>query len=68
LHNNCQKAPGDVLFRVDPEPFQYEVDRLEAGAKAYVAVYSETLKPVAIIRQVILRVMSWENYLFSFMA
>jgi len=31
-------------------------------------VYSETWKPVAIIRQVILRVMSWENYLFSFLA
>jgi hypothetical protein len=42
--------------------------QLPAGAKAYVAVYSETWKPVAIIRQVILRVMSWENYLFSILA
>jgi len=41
---------------------------LPTGAKAYVAVYSDTWKPVAMIRKVILRVMSWENYLFSFMA
>jgi multidrug resistance efflux pump len=39
--------------------------QLPTGAKAYVAVYSTTWKPVAIIRKVILRVMSWENYLFS---
>ena len=42
--------------------------QLPTGAKAYVAVYSETWKPVAIIRKVILRVISWENYLFSFMS
>jgi len=41
---------------------------LPVGAKAYVAIYSTTWKPVAIIRKVILRVMSWENYLFSFMS
>ena len=37
-------------------------------APVQVAVDSDSWKPVAIIRQVILRVMSWENYLFSFMA
>ncbi len=27
---NKQLKQGDVLFRIDPAPFQYEVDRLEA--------------------------------------
>jgi multidrug resistance efflux pump len=27
---NAAVAKGDVLFRIDPEPFQYEVDRLTA--------------------------------------
>ena len=59
--------PGRVLVSIDlkDDLSQYQ---LPAGAKAYVAVYSDTWKPVAIIRKVILRVMSWENYLFSFMA
>ena len=57
--------PGRVLVSIDlkDDLSQYQ---LPAGAKAYVAVYSDTWKPVAIIRKVILRVMSWENYLFSF--
>lgn len=58
--------PGRVLVQVDIEE-DLSSYQLPAGAKAYVAVYSETWKPVAIIRKVLLRVMSWENYLFSFM-
>ena len=42
--------------------------QLPVGVKANVAVYSETWKPVAIIRKVLLRVMSWENYLFSILS
>jgi multidrug resistance efflux pump len=58
--------PGRVLVRIDiTDDLSGYV--LPTGAKAYVAVYSDTWKPVAIIRKVILRVMSWENYLFSFM-
>jgi multidrug resistance efflux pump len=30
---NAPVAEGDVLFRIDPEPFQYEVDRLTADLK-----------------------------------
>jgi multidrug resistance efflux pump len=56
--------PGRVLVRIEIED-DLSSYQLPAGVKAYVAVYSETWKPVAIIRQVILRVMSWENYLFS---
>jgi multidrug resistance efflux pump len=58
---------GRVLVRIDiTDDLSGYV--LPTGAKAYVAIYSDTWKPVAIIRKVILRVMSWENYLFSFMA
>ncbi len=56
--------PGRVLVRIEIED-DLSSYQLPAGVKAYVAVYSETWKPVAIIRQVILRIMSWENYLFS---
>lgn len=59
--------PGRVLVGINIED-DLSAYQLPVGAKAYVAVYSETWKPVAIIRQVILRVMSWENYLFSFMS
>jgi len=59
--------PGRVLVGINIED-DLSAYQLPAGAKAYIAVYSESWKPVAIIRQVILRVMSWENYLFSFMA
>ena len=57
--------PGRVLVSIDlkDDLSQYQ---LPAGAKAYVAVYSDTWQPVAMIRKVILRIMSWENYLFSF--
>lgn len=59
--------PGRALVRIavkdDLSGFQ-----LPTGSKAYVAVYSDTWEPVAIIRKVLLRIMSWENYLFSFMS
>jgi len=58
---------GRVLVRINVED-DLSGYVLPTGAKAYIAIYSDTWKPVAIIRQVILRVMSWENYLFSFMA
>ncbi len=58
---------GRVLVRIDITD-DLTAYQLPTGSKAYVAVYSDTWKPVAIIRKVILRVMSWENYLFSFMA
>jgi multidrug resistance efflux pump len=33
LTENAPVAKGDVLFRIDPEPFQYEVDRLTAALR-----------------------------------
>jgi multidrug resistance efflux pump len=67
LSVNGVTPPGRVLVKINIED-DLSAYQLPAGAKAYIAVYSDTWKPVAIIRQVILRVMSWENYLFSFMA
>ena len=60
-------SPGRVLvsIQIDDDLSEYQ---LPAGAKAYVAVYSETWKPVAMIRKVVLRIMSWENYLFSILS
>jgi len=58
--------PGRVLVRFDVKD-DLSGYQLPSGVKAYIAVYSETWHPVAIIRKVLLRMMSWENYLFSFM-
>ena len=33
IAENAPVAKGDVLFQIDPEPFQYEVDRLTADLK-----------------------------------
>ncbi len=59
--------PGRVLVRFtmvdDLSDYQ-----LPAGVKAYIAVYSDSFKPIAIIRRVLLRIMSWENYLFSILS
>jgi multidrug resistance efflux pump len=55
---------GRVLVRIDITG-DLSGYQLPAGSKAYVAVYSDRWEPIAIVRKVILRVMSWENYLFS---
>ena len=59
--------PGRVLVRLNIEDDLSDY-QLPSGVKAYVAVYSDTWTPVAIIRKVLLRVMSWENYLFSYVS
>jgi len=53
-----------VAFIVEDDLSEYN---LPAGVKAYIAVYSHRMHPIAMIRKVIIRIMSWENYLFSFM-
>jgi multidrug resistance efflux pump len=60
-------SAGRVMVRININD-DLSAYQLPTGAKAYVAVYSTTWKPVAIIRKVILRVMSWENYLFSILS
>ncbi len=59
--------PGRVMVEIELQD-DLSGYQLPAGSKAYVAVYSETWKPVAMIRKVLLRIMSWENYLFSFLS
>lgn len=56
--------PGRVLVRVKLDDDLSEF-QLPAGAKANIAVYSETWKPVAMVRKMMLRVWSWKNWLFS---
>jgi len=55
---------GRVLVRINIEDDLSDY-QLPIGAKAYVAVYSDSWKPVAAVRKMVLRIMSWENYLFS---
>jgi len=59
--------PGRVMVEIELQD-DLSGYQLPAGSKAYVAVYSEKWKPVAMIRKVLLRIMSWENYLFSFLS
>jgi len=42
ITENVPVAKGDVLFRIDPEPFQYEVDRLTADLKIKKIVLDDT--------------------------
>ena len=60
-------SAGRVMIAINIEDDMSDF-QLPVGVKANVAVYSETWKPVAIIRKVLLRVLSWENYLFSFVS
>ncbi len=60
-------SAGRVMIAINIEDDMSDF-QLPVGVKANVAVYSETWKPVAIIRKVLLRIMSWENYLFSILS
>jgi multidrug resistance efflux pump len=60
-------SAGRVMIAINIEDDMSDF-QLPVGVKANVAVYSETWKPVAIIRKVLLRVLSWENYLFSILS
>jgi multidrug resistance efflux pump len=56
-------APGRI-----PVMFEYGQDvadlNLPGGAQAIVAIYTDEFAFLAIIRKIILRIKSWENYLF----
>jgi multidrug resistance efflux pump len=56
-------APGRI-----PVVFSYGEDiqalGLPGGAQATVAVYTAQLHPLAIARKIVLRIKSWENYIF----
>lgn len=56
-------APGRVLVVIDIED-DLSAFNLPAGSAARMAIYSDHWATLAIIRQVFLRMKSWQNYLF----
>ena len=57
------QAPGRVLVVIEVTDDLSEFN-LPAGSRAQVAVYSEHAHHVAIMRKILLRMSSWENYLY----
>jgi hypothetical protein len=68
-------ASGDLLSPTSasakgyvPVVFDYDEDvaalNLPAGAQASVAIYTHRVHALSIVRKIILRMKSWENYLF----
>lgn len=57
------QAPGriPVLFEYGPD---VEALNLPGGSQAIVAVYTDNLHAIALMRKIILRIKSWENYIF----
>lgn len=57
------KAPGRI-----PVIFSYDEDvaslQLPAGSQATVAVYTDRMHALQIVRRILLRIKSWENYIF----
>ncbi|WP_068084529.1 HlyD family secretion protein [Polycladidibacter stylochi] len=55
-------APGRInaIIRIEDDMSQFD---LPGGAYAHVAVYTETLVPLQIIRRILLRMQAWLNYL-----
>ncbi len=60
-----ESAPGRI-----PVVFEYDEDvsslHLPIGSQAEVAVYTHNLHALSIVRKIILRMKSWENYVFFF--
>jgi multidrug resistance efflux pump len=62
---NAPLKQGDVLFKIDPTPYQYVVDQKKALlAEAETAVYTPYAHHFALIRKILLRMRSWENFVF----
>lgn len=62
------RYPGRVAVRlyIDDEAFESYRSRVPGGAFGQVAVYSDHMEHVAIMRKVLLRMASWMNYFFPF--
>ncbi|MCG8392599.1 MAG: HlyD family secretion protein [Pseudomonadales bacterium] len=58
-----QRMDNEALVIIELEPDD-SVDSLPMGVSAQAAVYSEHLHHVAIIRRILLRMMSWQHYLY----
>jgi multidrug resistance efflux pump len=57
----AQQGRIAVMIKVDDDLSDYHIP---AGAKAEVAVYSDNWKPFSIIRRVLLRMKSWQKFVF----
>jgi hypothetical protein len=51
------RRPGDIT----DDTSSYN---LPGGSAAQVAVYTEHMEPLSLIRRILLRMRSWENYIF----
>ncbi|MBD3643270.1 MAG: HlyD family secretion protein [Alcanivorax sp.] len=58
-----RRMDNEALAIIELEPND-SVDALPMGVSAQAAVYSEHLHHVAIIRRILLRMMSWQHYLY----
>ena len=57
----AQQGRIALMISVDDDLSEYHIP---AGAKAEVAVYSDNWKPFAIIRRILLRMKSWQKFIF----
>jgi multidrug resistance efflux pump len=57
----AQQGRIALMIVIDDDLSEYSIP---AGAKAEVAVYSDNWKPFSIIRRVLLRMKSWQKYIF----
>jgi len=57
----AQQGRVAVMIKVEDDLSEYNIP---AGAKAEVAIYSERWTPFSIIRKVLLRMKSWQKYIF----
>jgi multidrug resistance efflux pump len=57
----AQQGRIALMIEIDDDLSEYNIP---AGAKAEVAVYSDNWKPFSIVRRVLLRVKSWQKYIF----
>ena len=51
VRDSAEVSEGQVLFRLDPEPFQLEVDRLEAEFERPAANVSFQLDEIVLIQR-----------------
>lgn len=65
LHNFDQKMPQGtvpIMIEITDDTSDYFIPH---GAKAQVAIYSDHMKPVKLVRMVLLRMKGWLNFVFG---
>lgn len=66
--SRTNRVPGRVAVRVniEDETFEQYMSDLPGGSFGQMAVYSDHMHHVSLIRRVLLRMSSWMNYIFPF--